>query len=144
MQTYAFLSSPETLFSLTANFLDDRHIWTFGDIVSSRSVCGGEEIGVPGFPEKRQPLPEESPMPRGGGLPSSHRSFSSYGIQGNVGAPPGGPELHRHLGAPIGQSGDSRGPEAGDLTQALGLQPHLSASVFSSCPSSRCPPGIAS
>lgn len=52
MQTYAFLSSPETLFSLTANFLDDRHIWTFGDVVSSRSVCGGEEIGVPGFPQK--------------------------------------------------------------------------------------------
>lgn len=136
MQTYAFLSSPETLFSLTANFLDDRHIWTFGDVVSSRSVCGGRDWGAW--------VPTESPMPRGGGLPSSHRSFSFYGIQGNVGAPPGGPELHRHLGAPTGQSGDSRGPEAGDLTQALGLQPHLSASVFSRCPSSRCPPGIAS
>lgn len=141
MQTYAFLSSPETLFSLTANFLDDRHIWTFGDVVSSHSVCVGEEIGVPGFPEKRQPLPEESPMPRGGGLPSSHRSFSSYGIQGNVGAPPGGPELHRHLGAPTGQSGDSRGQEAVISPRPWASSPTLVPACFPDAPLLGVPQG---
>lgn len=39
------------------------------------------------------------------------------------------------------QVGAQRGP---DLIRALGLQPHVIASVFSRCFSSRCPPGRAS
>lgn len=133
MQTYAFLSSPETLFSLTANFLDDRHIWTFGDVVSSRSVCGGRDWGAW--------VPTESPMPRGGGLPSSHRSFSFYGIQGNVGAPPGGPELHRHLGAPTGRSGDSRGQEAVISPRPWASSPTLVPACFPDAPLLGVPQG---
>lgn len=51
------LSSPEMLFILTANFLDDRCIWAFEDPVSSL----GLGCGVPGPPGKMQPLPGESP-----------------------------------------------------------------------------------
>lgn len=45
-------SSPEMLFSLTANFPDNRRTWIFGDIISFLCVYGGKRLGCLGSPAR--------------------------------------------------------------------------------------------
>lgn len=65
------------LFSLTANFPDNRHVDFRGHHLFSLCVWG-EEIGVSGSPGERQPLPGESLMRGLGGVDCVPTAASAF------------------------------------------------------------------